>query len=74
MTGGRRISPLRRTRLAQGVGLRQAARLAAVDPGHLSRIERGECPLSVDMLARLAPVLGMTDLAHLLEPYREGPK
>jgi hypothetical protein len=37
----------------------------------LSRVERGERQLSVEALARLAEVLGLVELAKLLEPYRE---
>lgn len=62
--------PLRVVREAQGLSLRQAARLADIDGGHLSRVERGEAHLSVEALARLAAVLGLRSLADLLDPYR----
>ncbi len=61
--------PLRAVRIAQGLGLREAARRAGIDPAHLSRVERGERQLSVESLARLARVLGLQDLARLLQPY-----
>lgn len=63
------VPPLRAVREAQGLGLRQAARQAGIDPAHLSRVERGEKQLTVDALARLARVLGLRDLARLLRPY-----
>jgi transcriptional regulator with XRE-family HTH domain len=62
--------PLRAVREAQGLSLRQAAELAGVDIGHLSRVERGEASLSLDALARLAEVLSLRQLAELLGPYR----
>ena len=61
---------LRTVREAQGLTLRQTAELARVDVGHLSRVERGEAGLSIETLARLATVLGLGELARLLEPYR----
>ena len=63
--------PLRAVREAQGLGLREAARRAGLDPAHLSRVERGEAKLSVDALARLATVLDLRELAKLLAPYTE---
>lgn len=56
-------SPLRRTREARGLSLRQAAELAGMDSAHLSRVERGVEGLSVASLARLASVIGLTRLA-----------
>jgi transcriptional regulator with XRE-family HTH domain len=45
-----------------------------MDRSHLSRVERGEASLSIDALARLATVLGLTELAAHLAPYtREAP-
>jgi transcriptional regulator with XRE-family HTH domain len=58
-------------RQAQGLSLRRAAELAEIDPGHLSRVERGAAGLSLDALARLADVLALHELARLLEPYRD---
>lgn len=51
------------------MSLRDTASRAGIDPGHLSKVERGEKSLSVESLARLAKVLGLTELAHLLAPY-----
>jgi transcriptional regulator with XRE-family HTH domain len=62
--------PLRIVRQAQGLSLRKAADRAGLDPGHLSRVERGQGGLSLDSLARLASVLGLRDLERLLSPYR----
>jgi transcriptional regulator with XRE-family HTH domain len=60
---------LRAVRLAQGRSLRDVAIPAEMDPGHLSKVERGEKNLSVDSLYRLAKVLGLRDLAKQLAPY-----
>jgi hypothetical protein len=67
------LSPLRAVRIARGRGLRETAKAAGITPAHLSRVERGERQLSVEALARLAEVLGLTELATLLAPYRETP-
>lgn len=64
--------PLRAVRNAHGMSLREVSRRSGVDSGHLSRIERGEVGLSVDVLARLAPVLGLKDLASRLKPFVSG--
>lgn len=64
--------PLRAVRIAHGLSLRETAQRAGIDPAHLSRVERGERQLSVEALARLAEVLGLTELVKLLAPYREG--
>ena len=64
--------PLRAVRTAHGMSLREVSRRSGVDSGHLSRIERGEVGLSVDVLARLAPVLGLKDLASRLKPFVSG--
>jgi transcriptional regulator with XRE-family HTH domain len=63
--------PLRAVRTARGLGLREVASLAEIDPAHLSRVERGEARLSLDGLARLATVLELRELAKLLDPYIE---
>ncbi len=47
------VPPLRSVRLAQGMSLRKAAALSGIDPGHLSKVERGERRLSLDALYRL---------------------
>jgi transcriptional regulator with XRE-family HTH domain len=65
-----RVPPLRAVRLAQGLGLREVARRARIDPSNLSRAERGEVRLSIDALCRVAKALGLKDLVRLLEPYR----
>lgn len=62
--------PLRTVRKAQGLSLRRVAELADIDVAHLSRVERGQAGLSVAALTRLANVLGLRDLARLLEQYR----
>jgi len=58
---------LRAARQRQGLGLREAARLAGIDPSHLWRVEHGQARLSVPRLTRLARVLGEHDLARQLE-------
>lgn len=63
--------PLRAVRLAHGLGLRETAELAGIDPAHLSRVERGGARLSLGSLARLARVLELRELATLLAPYTE---
>lgn len=57
--------------MARGLGLNQVARLADIDPAHLSRVERGEARLSLDSLHRLACVLELRELAKFLAPYTE---
>jgi transcriptional regulator with XRE-family HTH domain len=66
--------PLRGAREARGLGLREAARLAGIDPSQLSKVERGQVSLSVDALARLAAVLELRELTKLLTPYRKEAK
>jgi transcriptional regulator with XRE-family HTH domain len=56
-------------REAQGLTLREAARLAGIDPGHLYRVEHGEAMLSLGSLLRLARVLGLRELDRLLSQY-----
>ena len=60
------------------MSLERVAAAAGIDVSHLSRVERGQASLSVDSLARLARVLGLTELAKLLAPYaragRPGPR
>lgn len=68
-TRSTRGSTLRAVRLAHGLTLRSTAKQAGIDPGYLSKVERGEKQLSIDSLYRLAHVLGLRDLARLLEPY-----
>lgn len=45
---------LRELRESRGTSLRAAARELAVDPAHLSRLERGTKPASDDLLMRAA--------------------
>lgn len=66
MQGG---PPLRAVRRARGLSLRTVAERSRIDPGHLSKVERGENHLSVDALHRIAVVLELRELAYLLEPY-----
>jgi transcriptional regulator with XRE-family HTH domain len=66
------LPPLRAVRQARGLGLREVARLAEIDPAHLSRVERGERTLSLDALVRLARVLGLRELEQLAAPYTRG--
>jgi transcriptional regulator with XRE-family HTH domain len=61
--------PLRAVRMARGLTLRSVAQRADIDPGHLSKVERGERCLSVESLHRLAVVLELRELATLLAPY-----
>ncbi|MEU8906537.1 helix-turn-helix domain-containing protein [Streptomyces mirabilis] len=62
-------SPLRAVRTARGLGLRTVAARAGIDPGHLSKVERGEKQLSLESLYRLAVVLDLRELAGFLRPY-----
>jgi len=64
--------PLHGMRLARGLGLNETARLAGIDPGHLSKFERGEERLGLDNLVRLGRVLGADELVRMLEPYTRG--
>jgi transcriptional regulator with XRE-family HTH domain len=64
-----RTPPLRVVREARGLGLREVARRAQIDPSQLSKVERGEGQLSLSALARLARVLGLAELERLLRPY-----
>jgi transcriptional regulator with XRE-family HTH domain len=64
--------PLRDVRRTKGLGLREVARRANVDPAHLSRIERGQAQPSYSVLYRLARVLGDAELVRALAPYARG--
>lgn len=65
----RPIPPFRAIRAARGWSLREAARRSEMDPGHLSKVERGQAGVSLDQLKRLADVFGLTELSKLLAPY-----
>lgn len=65
----RRCPPLRAVRTARGLTLRTVAQRSGIDPGHLSKVERGEKQLSVEALHRLAVVLELRELASLLSSY-----
>jgi transcriptional regulator with XRE-family HTH domain len=62
-------SPLRAVRVAMGMTLRATAHASGIDPGHLSKVERGEKQLSIESLHRLAVVLELFDLAENLKPF-----
>lgn len=66
------IHPLRAIRSARGLPLRTVASRAQIDPGHLSKVERGQSHLSVQSLYRLAVVLELRELADSLRPYATG--
>lgn len=55
---------LRGVRQARGLSLREVARRAEIDLGHLSKAERDEKPLSLDALCRLLEVLASTPPAE----------
>lgn len=69
VTDLRALPPLRAVRVARGWKLREVAERSGIDPGHLSKVERGEKNLSVESLYRLAVVLELRELAALLAPY-----
>jgi transcriptional regulator with XRE-family HTH domain len=51
------------------LSLRAVAERAKIDPGHLSKVERGEKQASLDTLYRLAVVLELRELAQMLALY-----
>lgn len=57
---------LRTVRLAQGRGLRGVAADAGIDPGALSKIERGLRQPRADTLRRICTALGLTKAEALL--------
>ena len=65
-----RVGRLRAVQEAQGKSLQSVAAEAGLDPGQLSRIERGEQRASVDQLISLGRVLGLRDLVRL-DLFRE---
>jgi len=50
------------------MSLRAAAARSGIDPGHLSKVERGEKQLSLEALYRLALVVDLDELAGHLKP------
>ena len=60
---------LRIEREARGLSLRGAARLADIDPGQLSRVERGTAGMTLNSFLRLSRVLGLKDVAKALAPF-----
>lgn len=50
------------------MSLRAAAARSGIDPGHLSKVERGEKQLSLEALYRLAMVIDLDGLAGHLKP------
>jgi transcriptional regulator with XRE-family HTH domain len=72
MTQRTAATRLRRAREDQGRGLRELSREARIDPGLLSKIERGLVKPSPQVLLRLARVLGLRDVERVLaEFYKE---
>ena len=69
LPAGITVPPLREVRRANGKGLREVARATDIDPGHLSRVERGSASLSLDALHRVAVELGLNELARLIRPW-----
>ena len=63
------VPPIRAVRTAKGLTLRTVAQRSGIDPGHLSKVERGEKHLSIESLYRLAVVLELRELSQLLKPY-----
>lgn len=61
--------PIRAVRAARGLSLRTVAQRSGIDPGHLSKVERGEKHLSIEALYRLSVVLELRELSQLLRPY-----
>ncbi len=51
---------IRAKRLEQGLGLKEFARASGVDPGNLSRIERGMSSAHMATLRRIAAALDLT--------------
>jgi transcriptional regulator with XRE-family HTH domain len=56
-------------RQARGLTLRETAQLAEIDPGQLSKLERGLGGISVDAAIRLARTLGMRDVLKALGAF-----
>lgn len=67
----KKISRLRVLREARGLSLREAAKLAELDPAQLSRVERGLGGLSLDGACRLGRVLGLPNIERALKPFSQ---
>jgi transcriptional regulator with XRE-family HTH domain len=65
-------SPLRVAREAAGLTIVQAAQALEMDPGNLSRIERGEQVPSKDLAAKLATQFSLSEI-QILYPERFTP-
>lgn len=63
---------IREVREAREVGQRECARLAGVDSSSMFRIEKGQQNVSVELLARIALVLGV-EMDELLAGIRPDP-
>jgi transcriptional regulator with XRE-family HTH domain len=72
-TAPRRIPPVREYRERQGLGLRELARRAKVDPAHLSAYERGKGGLSSGSICKVLEALGQYDTARLISLYHPEP-
>lgn len=60
---------LREVRQAHGYGMRELARAAGIDPGDMSRIERGLKRPNADMMHRIAVELGLRNVVKSLEIF-----
>lgn len=58
---------LRAVREAHGLSLRHVARMAGVDPGYLSRVERGLQRPSLPLLLGVCRALGLKDTVAAIE-------
>jgi transcriptional regulator with XRE-family HTH domain len=56
---------LEAARLAKGLSLREVARRLGVSPQRIGRAERGSDALTIDLVARIAPVVGLQLAAQL---------
>ena len=62
-------TPLRRARESRDMTIPEAAQLMGIDPGNLSRIERGLQMPSKDLTAAIAKQFGLSEL-EILYPER----
>ena len=62
-------SRIRAVRELRGLTLREAAVRASIDPGQLSRFERGRGGLGIRRLRQLALVLDLHELERALKPF-----